>query len=103
MSDEIKEEVKITEAEGQVVQNETVTAPVSPEQKTEEVTAPELPQVAPVEDGTITPGVTTDQTVVMYNGQAVTKRLGLFDADGAQECELADGTTAFVPKSVLGE
>ena len=62
----------------------------------------DVPVTPVVEDPAVTPGVQPDKTVVMYNGQAVVKRFGLFDADGAEECELADGSTAFVPKSVLG-
>ena len=79
---------------------ESVVTPEVP--VTEPVVAPEVPVAPVVENPSVTPGVQPDQSVVMYNGQAVTKRLGLFDADGAQECELADGSTAFVPKSVLG-
>lgn len=40
---------------------------------------------------------------IFYNGQEIIERLGNFDADGAEECKLADGSTSFVPKSVLGE
>lgn len=36
-----------------------------------------------------------------YNGQEVVERLGIFDADKAEECRLADGTTAYVPMSVF--
>ena len=63
---------------------------------------PATPVAPVVEVPSVTPGVQPDKTVVMYNGQAVVKRFGLFDADQAEECELADGTTVFVPKSVLG-
>ena len=56
----------------------------------------------PVVDPTPAPAPATTDTVITYNGQAVVKRFGLFDADGAEECELADGSTAFVPKSILG-
>lgn len=80
-------------------------APVDP------AVAPVDPVVAPAVDPVVEPPVSVEPTpiapaepvVIVYNGQVVSKRLGLYDADGAQECELADGTTAFVPKSVLGE
>ena len=102
MSDEVNQEVQAPGETGAESQTQEVQAPV--EGQTTEPVSPEQPtvEVAPVEDPAVTPGVQPDKTVVMYNGQAVTKRLGLYDADGAQECELADGSTAFVPKSVLG-
>ena len=73
---------------------------------TEPVVVPEVPVVEPVV-GEVIPTAPIDSTpaepvVVMYNGQQVKYRQGTFDADGAELCELADGSTAFVPKSVLG-
>lgn len=78
--------------------------------------APVAEDVSPSGEGTLDPtfGVTpvaeeivfppaTEEIKFFYNGQDITERLGKFDADGAEECKLADGTTTFVPKSVFGE
>ncbi len=79
---------------------EPVVAPEVP--VVESAVEPELPVVPVVENPAVTLGVQPDKTVVMYNGQAVKLRQGTFDADGAELCELADGSTTYVPKSVLG-
>lgn len=101
MSEE-EQEAAVAAAE-QSVPQEPEQAPLEPapagtEQKAEQVTAAPV-----VEAATIEAAVAAAPVKVFYNGQEVVERFGLFDADGAQECKLADGTTTFVPKSVLGE
>jgi hypothetical protein len=85
----------------------TPVDPVVPPVDSTPVVDSTVPSVDPVVDATASvPVVAVDSTpapvVIMYNGQVVKFRQGTFDADGAELCELADGSTAYVPKSVLG-
>lgn len=65
--------------------------------------APVVDPVPAVDPAVVEAAVAAAPVKVFYNGQEVVERFGLFDGEGAQECKLADGTTTFVPKSVLGE
>lgn len=110
MSDETTQEVQTTEvtpAAGQEQQAVPGQAPVEAEVATETPTvepAP-IPELVVNQSGasTIEDLIAATPATPFYMGQEVKHRLGLFDADGAEECELADGTTVFVPKSILGE
>lgn len=64
---------------------------------------PEAEEVTPAPEETIEDTIAMAPVTTFYNGQAIVERLGNMDADGAEECKMADGSTVFVPKSVLGE
>lgn len=113
MSDENTQEVQ-TPGEAQVgqepqavseeanVEARPVDAVVGPtvDSQPEPAVEAETPAPEATPEASIAPAT---ETKLFYNGQEVVERLGVFDADGAEECKLADGTTAYVPKSVLGE
>jgi len=69
---------------------------------TEPVVATEVPIVGEVIAPVPVDATPAELVVVVYNGQQVVKHLGQFQTDGAELCELADGSTTYVPKSILG-
>lgn len=79
-----------TAAEEEATPGEAAAPEASAESTPEEKTAVEAEEP-----------VATVGTGKFYNGAEVLERLGNVDASGAEECKLADGTTAFVPADVL--
>jgi hypothetical protein len=59
--------------------------------------------VAPVEEEVVEEEVTAAPVGgLSYNGSEIVERMETVNSDG-RLCKLADGTTAFVPLSILGE
>jgi hypothetical protein len=63
----------------------------------EPVVAPEVPVAEPVVAPALGP------VKLYYQSKEVVKRTGTVDANGDELCELEDGSTTYVPKSVLGD
>lgn len=89
-------------------EEETPVTEETPSEAAEVQSGVEVASEIAAEDATVTETVVAQAVeaapvTVFYNGQAVVERHGVFDADGAEECFMADGSTVYVPKSVLGE
>lgn len=89
-------------------QDENVsTSGFSPEVETTTTGVPEAGDVLP-EVGDVLPETSnttssiTPEVKIFYNGQEVIERLVEVNPDG-RLCKLADGSTAYVPLTILGE
>jgi hypothetical protein len=81
---------------GKFMSDETLVPPV-----VEPVVAPEVPVTEPVVESVVAPA--PGYVKLYYQQKEVVKRTGTVDANGDELCELEDGSTTYVPKSVLGD
>lgn len=87
--------------------NEEVQVPENVELKegeqTEQTSVDENVSNTGLSSEVIEAALSNGQVKTFYMQKEVIERLGTLDSSGAELCKLEDGTTAYVPKAVLGE